>query len=47
MHDAAWLNADIATMAAGYGAVRDGVVAVTDGKLSWVGPRSEWRSSAR
>jgi imidazolonepropionase len=51
MHDAAWLNANLATMRAttvsGYGLVPDGVVAVTDGKISWVGPRSEWRDAAR
>jgi imidazolonepropionase len=47
MHDAVWLNANIATMSAGYGALRDGAVAVTGGKLSWVGARSAWRSSAR
>jgi imidazolonepropionase len=47
MHDAAWLNVNLATMVDGYGAIRDGVVAVSDAKLSWVGPRSEWRSAAR
>ena len=47
MHDAAWLNASLATMVSGYGTIADGVVAVTDGKLSWIGPRSEWRGAAR
>jgi imidazolonepropionase len=47
MHDAAWINANLATMTAGYGAIRDGVVASRNGKISWVGPRSEWRERAR
>ena len=47
MHDAAWVNANLATMADGYGVVRDGVVAVKDGQIGWVGPRSAWRSGAR
>jgi len=49
MHDAVWLNADLATMVAGtqpYGAVPDGVVAATGGRISWVGPRREWRGKA-
>jgi imidazolonepropionase len=47
MHDAAWVNAQLATMVSGYGTVADGVVAVTGGKISWVGPRSAWQSGAR
>jgi imidazolonepropionase len=47
MHDAAWLNTNLATMVSGYGTIADGVVAVTDGRLSWVGPRSGWRGPAR
>ena len=47
MHDAAWVNANLATMKDGYGAVPDGVLAVTGGKISWSGPRSEWRERAR
>jgi imidazolonepropionase len=47
MHDAAWVNANLATMSEGYGVIRDGVVAVTNRKVSWVGPRSEWREAAR
>ena len=50
MHDAAWLNGNLATMVAGggpYGTIRDGVVAATDGRISWVGPRSEWRGKAK
>jgi imidazolonepropionase len=47
MHDAVWMNASLATMVAGYGAVPDGVVAVTNGKISWVGARSAWRERGR
>lgn len=47
MHDAAWVNASLATLGQGYGAIPDGVVAATDGEISWVGPRSEWRQTAR
>lgn len=39
MHDAVWLNAKLATMA-GHGAIDDGAIAVTDGRISWIGPRS-------
>ena len=42
--DSVWLNNQIATMCSGataYGEVPDGAVAVTDGKIEWVGPRSE------
>ena len=47
MHDAVWINASLATLVAGYGAVPDGVVAVTNGKISWVGARSAWRERGR
>ena len=49
MHDAAFVNANLATMREGtpYGAVLDGVVAVTGGSISWVGPRADWRDKAR
>jgi imidazolonepropionase len=47
MHDAAWINAHLATMASGYGVQADGVVAVSGGKIDWVGPRREWRGKAR
>ncbi|MFL6571605.1 MAG: imidazolonepropionase, partial [Burkholderiales bacterium] len=47
MHDAAWLNANLATMVSGYGVQADGVVAVSGGKIDWVGPRREWRGKAR
>jgi imidazolonepropionase len=47
MHDAAWINANLATMVSGYGVQADGVVAVSGGKVDWVGPRREWRGKAR
>ncbi|MEW5863424.1 MAG: imidazolonepropionase [Pseudomonadota bacterium] len=50
MHDAVWLNAHLATMRAGgapYGEIRDGALAVAGGRISWIGPRAEWRGRAR
>jgi imidazolonepropionase len=48
MHDAVWLNAHLATMMDGppYGAMRDGALAVKDGRISWLGPRSAWKDKA-
>ncbi|MGD2125577.1 MAG: imidazolonepropionase [Desulfobacteraceae bacterium] len=41
--DALWVNAHLATMMPGlpYGAVEDGAIAVSDGKISWVGKRKD------
>jgi len=47
MHDAVWLNANLATMVGGYGAIEDGAIAVTGERISWIGPRREWKQSAR
>jgi len=47
MHDAVWVNVRLATMTDGYGVIDDGVVAATDGRISWVGPRSAWHEHAR
>jgi imidazolonepropionase len=49
MHDVAFLNANLATMRDGapYGAIKDGVVAVKDQRISWVGPRADWHESTR
>src|SRR5438094_10136678 len=49
MHDALWLNAKLATMVAGspYGAIVDGALAITQGRISWAGPRSGWKDKAR
>jgi imidazolonepropionase len=49
VHDAVFLNANLATMRAGapYGTIKDGVVAVRGKLITWVGPRKEWRGKAR
>ncbi len=49
MHDTLWINANLATMAGRtpYGAIRDGAIAATGGRISWVGPRREWKDKAR
>jgi imidazolonepropionase len=50
MHDAVWQNAHLATMSAGaapYGAIRDGAIAATGGRISWIGPRSAWKEKAK
>ena len=49
MHDAVWVNVNLATMAGGapYGAVRDGVIAATNGRISWVGARRGWQEKAK
>jgi len=49
MHDAVWLNANLATMLPGapYGAIRDGAVAVEGDRISWIGSRKEWKHRAR
>ena len=33
-------NVHLATMADGYGEVRDGAIAVADGRITWIGPRA-------
>jgi imidazolonepropionase len=40
--DALWINVHLATMAApgSYGEIRDGAIAVRDGRIAWLGPRS-------
>jgi imidazolonepropionase len=45
MHDAVWLNARLATLAGA--PIRDGALAVTDGRISWVGERRDWNGGAR
>ena len=49
MHDAVWLNANLATMLPGApcGAIRDGAVAVEGDRISWIGSRKEWKDRAR
>jgi imidazolonepropionase len=48
MHEVVWLNANLATMAgtAPYGEIRDGAIAATGGRISWVGSRSAWQEKA-
>ena len=41
--DTVWLEANVATMAAGvgdYGAIADAAIAVKDGRIGWIGPRA-------
>jgi imidazolonepropionase len=45
MHDAVWLNAKLATMTP-HGAIVDGALAVRQGRISWIGPRSGWKDKA-
>ena len=48
MHDAVFLNANVATMRDGsYGSIADAALAVTKNTISWIGPRSQWRDKAR
>jgi imidazolonepropionase len=46
MHDVVWLNAKLATMGP-HGAIVDGAIAVREGRISWVGPRTGWKDKAR
>ena len=41
--DSLWIDVDLATMQthAPYGAVRDGALAIKDGRIAWLGPRAE------
>jgi imidazolonepropionase len=47
VHDAAFVNANLATMREGAPPIKDGIVAVTSNRISWVGPRGEWKEKAR
>jgi imidazolonepropionase len=48
MHDALFVNANLATMVGpSYGVIKDGAIATTGDRISWIGPRSKWRSEAR
>src|SRR5437762_1592239 len=44
MHDAVWLNARLATMAGSV--IRDGALAATAGRISWIGERRDWQAGA-
>ncbi len=37
--DSLWTNLHLATMVEGYGEIRDAAIAVSDGKIAWLGPR--------
>ena len=42
--DALWTNVHLATLAAdadGYGEIRDGAIAVKDGRIAWLGARAD------
>ncbi|MBV6325166.1 imidazolonepropionase [Duganella violaceipulchra] len=41
MWDVLFTNVHLATMADGYGEIRDAAIAVTDGKIVWLGPQAE------
>jgi imidazolonepropionase len=43
--DVLYTNVHLASMADGYGELRDGAIAVLDGRISWLGPRAEVPSS--
>jgi imidazolonepropionase len=43
VHDFAFVNANVATGTP----IKDGVVAITAERISWVGPRAQWRDKAR
>jgi imidazolonepropionase len=49
--DALWQNVHLATLKdnSGYGEIRDGAIAVKDGRIAWLGPRAElppsWRAT--
>jgi imidazolonepropionase len=39
--DALWRNVHLATMAGGYGEIRDGALAVRDGRIAWIGREAD------
>jgi imidazolonepropionase len=45
--DAIWVNARLATMIAGYGAIEDGAIAVAGGRIAWAGARRDLPASLR
>ena len=49
MFDTLYLNANLATMRQGsvpYGAIRDGAIGITEGKIAWVGARADLPGNA-
>ena len=46
--DALWLNVNLATLqGAGYGEIRDGAIAVRDGRIAWLGARAALPGAAQ
>jgi imidazolonepropionase len=45
--DALYTNVNLATMADGYGELRDAAIAVADGRIAWLGPRRDLPHGAR
>ncbi|MEH6436979.1 imidazolonepropionase [Massilia sp. DD77] len=45
--DLLFTNAHLATMAEGYGELRDAALAVKDGRIAWIGPRADAPPAAR
>ncbi|MFD2366933.1 imidazolonepropionase [Pseudoduganella sp. GCM10020061] len=45
--DTLFTNLDLATMVEGYGELRDGAIAVKDGRIAWLGPRVHAPAAAR
>ena len=43
--DSLWLNVHLATMCNGYGEIRNAAIAVTDGKISWLGAQTDLPAS--
>ncbi len=39
--DCVWENIQLATMCDGYGEIHDAALAISDGKIAWLGPRAE------
>lgn len=44
--DTLFINVHLATMADGYGEIRDGAIAVRDGRIAWLGQRAELPAGA-
>jgi imidazolonepropionase len=46
-YDTLYTNVHLATMTDGYGELRDGAIAVRDGRIAWLGPRAAVPAGAR
>ncbi|HEX7982336.1 MAG TPA: imidazolonepropionase, partial [Duganella sp.] len=45
--DVLFTNVHLATMAGGYGEIRDAAIAVKDGRIAWLGPAAALPADAR